>query len=151
MCLVLALDIIRKIAQSEGHAVGPVLVLSYKNHALDEFLLDVKNQYESSNASNFTSRFSALFTNKCLRPGMLIRTGKPDIDSLNIFTERFSPLERDAQDRLAHTISVKRQAELVVKTWSECARNLESKSLNDVSIKHVYHVSKVKNLGQMPF
>jgi len=45
VCLVLALDLIRKKAEQAGHAVGPVLVLSYKNHALDGKFLFLLNLY----------------------------------------------------------------------------------------------------------
>ena len=131
MCLVLALDLIRKKAQEEGHAVGPVLVLSYKNHALDEFLLDVLNQYETTIPSSYNRNFYQQRYNK-LSPGMLIRTGKPDIESLSQFTERSSPLERSAQDKLSQIILVQRSARNVVKVWSDCSRSLENKSINDV-------------------
>ena len=72
VCLVLALDIIRKEAQKEGQAVGPVVILSYKNHALDEFLNDVVK------ASNFSQ-------------GQLIRAGKPENEGLQRFSEKMSP------------------------------------------------------------
>lgn len=112
VCLVLTLDVIRKQAEREGHAVGPVLVLSYKNHALDEFLIDVIHQ----------SQFRP-------SPGMLIRTGKPDIESLLAYTEKHSPIERHAQERLGNVLNVRRQARKITKSWHDCARNLEAKSL----------------------
>lgn len=39
--LILALDMIREAARAAGQPLGPIVVLSYKNHALDEILLDV--------------------------------------------------------------------------------------------------------------
>lgn len=39
--LILALDAVRQAAIRAGHSVGPVVIMSYKNHALDEILLDV--------------------------------------------------------------------------------------------------------------
>lgn len=49
-----------------------VLVLAYKNHALDEFLIDVIN-----------------FSNKIGRPGSLIRAGKPErLEELQKYTEK---------------------------------------------------------------
>ena len=72
VCLVLALDIIRSAAQKAGQAVGPVVILSYKNHALDEFLDDVVK------ASHFSQ-------------GQLIRAGKPENEGLQKFSEKMSP------------------------------------------------------------
>ena len=66
--MVLALVIILDEARSENIPVGPILMLSYKNHALDEFLLDV-------------------LKNMTFRQGMLIRTGKPDNTELTNFSE----------------------------------------------------------------
>ena len=113
MCLVLALDLIRSKAESRGHAVGPILVLSYKNHALDEFLIDVITQYEACSRRH-------------LQPGMLIRTGKPDIESLELFTEKHSPMERYAKDKLERIISVQKSVRSVVKELLDCARSLET-------------------------
>ena len=132
MCLVLALDLIRKKAQEEGHAVGPVLVLSYKNHALDEFLLDVINQYETTMPSSYIPYRSYFQQKNKLTSGMLIRTGKPDIESLSQFTERSSPLEYSAQEKLSQIILVQRSARNVIKVWSDCTRSLENKPFNDV-------------------
>jgi hypothetical protein len=114
VCLVLALDLVRKKAESQGHAVGPILVLSYKNHALDEFLNDVITQYDAS--SSYYSK---------MRPGMLIRTGKPDIETLERYTEKHSPLEYNARNDLENIILVQRKARGVIKELLECAINLE--------------------------
>jgi hypothetical protein len=111
---VLALDVIRRKAQQLRHAVGPILVLSYKNHALDEFLIDVISQYEAS-----TSR-------RHLLPGMLIRTGKPDIEVLEKYTEKFSPLERKSKETLEHIIKVQKNSRTMIKDLLECARTLET-------------------------
>jgi hypothetical protein len=63
--------------------LGPIIVLSYKNHALDEFLLD------------------ALGADPVLRgKGNLVRLGKPDNQELGIFTERNTDLEKVAKQKL---------------------------------------------------
>lgn len=138
MCLVLALNLIRKKAEAYGHAVGPVLVLSYKNHALDEFLLDVISQYNSTvsdpNKRDCYDR---------LRPGMLIRTGKPDIENLSEFTERHSPLERNAQRHLMDIIDVQRNARNVRKLLYDCARSLDTKALLEVRINNELSLMKI--------
>ena len=104
---------IRRKAENQGQAVGPILVLSYKNHALDEFLLDVIGQYEAS-------------WRVILQPGKLIRTGKPDIESLEAYTEKYSPLERNAKDILERIIFVQRNTRNVIKELLECATSLET-------------------------
>ncbi len=113
----MALDLIRTKAEVYGLAgVGPILVLSYKNHALDEFLVDICQHYPGR-----------------IRPGMLIRTGKPEIDSLGDFTEKHSPIERKAQDQLASIVSSLKTSRNVVLALYDCARNLEDKALLEVS------------------
>ncbi len=124
------MDLIRKKAELVGHAVGPVLVLSYKNHALDEFLIDVIDQYNSSYSS--VNSYNPRSSNR-LRPGMMIRTGKPDIESLNEFSERSSPLEHEARAILANIILVKRQAKNIIKAWLECCRHLENNLYSEVN------------------
>ncbi len=116
VCLVLALNLIRSMAESKGHAVGPILVLSYKNHALDEFLIDVISQYNSC------SKLRRLE----LEPGMLIRTGKPDIESLERYTEKNSLNERSAKSNLERIISIQKNVRFVIKKLLECARGLET-------------------------
>ena len=116
----LALDLIRRKAEAQGHALGPILVLSYKNHALDEFLNDVITQYDASMGSGSYSY---------LRPGMLIRTGKPDIESLERYTEKHSPLEYQARNNLEHILHVQRTARFVIKELLDCAVKLEVSSI----------------------
>lgn len=107
VCLVLALDIIRSAAQAEGQAVGPVVILSYKNHALDEFLEDVVR------FSNFRER-------------QLIRAGKPESEGLCRFAEKLSPGERVAQDELSACIAVQRHARKASTAWRNVAHSLDS-------------------------
>lgn len=77
--LVLALDLIRSAAMREGHPdVGPILVLSYKNHALDEVLLDVLKA-------------------KKHQRGALVRCGKAEDQELSAYTEQRTAEERTAQ------------------------------------------------------
>lgn len=87
-------------------------MLSYKNHALDEFLIDIIK------STNTNTRLN--------QPGGLIRTGKPDIEALLKFTEKFSPIEKAAQEELSHRLTVQRRARSIAKSWIECARALES-------------------------
>lgn len=79
--LILALDIIRDLAAAEGHAVGPILTLSYKNHALDEILLDILKH----GPGNFK------------RSRALVRCGNAEDVSLKPFTEQRTQAEREAQ------------------------------------------------------
>jgi len=69
---------------------------------------------------------------------MLIRTGNPDIESLNDFRERQSPNESDAKRKLAEIIEVLRKSRNVRKLLYECARSLETKAFSDVSLKKLY-------------
>ena len=116
----------------EGHAVGPILVLSYKNHALDEFLNDVISQYPNTPAHvNYRSHRQVV---QGLQPGMLIRTGKPELECLENFAERSSPFERDAQNHLLRIIKVQRQTRNVFKLWTECARSIQNNTFFDVSL-----------------
>ena len=109
MCLLLAFDIIRRAAANVGLALGPILMLSYKNHALDEFLADVV-------------KFSST-----LIPGQLIRTGKPELESLVKFAERTSPLEKGAEKELADCLARMKGSRVAARCWRECASYLEYK------------------------
>ena len=120
----LALDLIRRQAEREGHAVGPILVLSYKNHALDEFLIDVLNQYKSP--SYEFRRLMHYNDHSSLRPGMMIRTGNPEIESLERFKEKYSSFEMTAKENLQKIVQVQRNANSVIKELHECVRYLET-------------------------
>eukprot|EP00597_Dinobryon_sp_UTEXLB2267_P013697 CAMPEP_0170108520 /NCGR_PEP_ID=MMETSP0020_2-20130122/6618_1 /TAXON_ID=98059 /ORGANISM="Dinobryon sp., Strain UTEXLB2267" /LENGTH=3294 /DNA_ID=CAMNT_0010333253 /DNA_START=40 /DNA_END=9925 /DNA_ORIENTATION=+ len=102
VCLVLALDIIRQTALINGQPVGPILVLSYKNHALDEFLHDI-------------TRFSNM------TPGMLIRTGKAENIHLSNFSEKFSPGEHIAQEELTKRLTTLRRIRKIAGEWQDVA------------------------------
>ncbi len=106
VCLVLALDLIAETARQSGHAVGPIVILSYKNHALDEFLCDVLT---------LSHRFQL---------GQLIRTGKPEHSELQPYSERFSYAEREAENSLVRKIAVERHAKKNGGLWRECAQAL---------------------------
>lgn len=110
VCLALAFDVIRSNAEREGHAIGPIIILSYKNHALDEFLVDMISHAASP-----------------MRPGMLIRCGKPDLEALAHFTERGSPMEYDKRDELSRRINILRQARHTSKSWVDFARDIYSR------------------------
>lgn len=57
---------------------------------------------------------------------MLIRTGKPDIESLEGFTEKHSQTERFAKENLEQIISVQKGVRSVVKDLLEFARSFET-------------------------
>jgi hypothetical protein len=100
VALVLALVIIREAAQSDGKSLGPVLMLSYKNHALDEFLIDVIN-----------------WSSQGIIQGMLIRTGKPDRQELLQYSERHNPAQMAAEVALTERISTLRKCRRLLKDF----------------------------------
>ena len=89
--------------------LGPILVLSYKNHALDEFLCDV-------------IKFQPSFK----KPGALIRTGKAENEIMSSFSERHNPLETSAQNELTTRLSVQRNARKIAFEWREMASDFET-------------------------
>ncbi len=97
VCLVLALVSIRELLITNGYSIGPILALSYKNHALDEFLNDVKNG-------------NKLFQLK----GKLIRIGKPELEELLPFTEKGSVSETDAKQELDNRLAIMRQMKILL-------------------------------------
>ena len=107
MCIILALVIVRKYVLKNGNSVGPILMLSYKNHALEEFLTDVL-------------KFAPW-----LRPGQLVRCGKVDHPELLDFSEFNSKDERQAEVALQQCIRTQRAARATAKSWLELARSLE--------------------------
>ena len=108
VCLVLALDVIRNAVEHAGFPMGPILVLSYKNHSLDEFLLDIIEHYPKQ------------------WRGFLIRTGKPDEEALQGYSERSTPAEYAAQEELGRRLEVQRHTLQVAKDWLDCCRYLET-------------------------
>eukprot|EP01039_Chlorochromonas_danica_P009656 gene9656-10676_t len=86
VCVVQALQLVRELLKANGESVGPIVVLSYKNHALDEFLLDVQNAFSQRKGR--------------LPPGKMIRLGKPENETLLNYKERSSPLEIEAKKAL---------------------------------------------------
>jgi len=72
---------------------------------------------------------------------MLIRTGNPEIESLNNFRERHSPLELNAKQHLTSIIDVLRNSRNFRKLLYNCARSLETIALSDVSLKkYVFNI-----------
>lgn len=109
VALVLALIEIRNVARSSGvHNLGPILMLSYKNHALDEFLVDVLK-----------------WTQRPIRPGMMIRTGKPEHDKLHIYSEKSNRQQFAAEEELSERISILRESRKFNKDLRDIARHLE--------------------------
>jgi hypothetical protein len=81
--LVHALDLIRQAAVSAGCPVGPILVIAYKNHALDEILMDV------------------VTASPAFQPvGRVIRCGNSEDVRLKPRMEKHSAFERQAQNVL---------------------------------------------------
>ena len=113
VCLALALDLIRTKLQ-ETMAVGPILVLSYKNHALDEFLMDLVNAARTSNNP--------------LQTGMLIRSGNPELPGLEKFREKTSTVETRAKDELELRVGVQKRLKSTVKDWIACSKVLLSQA-----------------------
>ena len=99
--LVRALDIVRTYATKSGMSVGPIVVLSYKNHPLDEFLLDVMKA-EGGHSS--------------LVRGM-IRCGKPEDERLHQYCERRNPVEIRAQETLSRRVASLRAVKRVLGSW----------------------------------
>lgn len=93
--LIAALDLMRQAAISDGQPVGPIVALSYKNHALDEIMSDVISLPQFSGAS---------------RPGSLIRCGKPDSFKLEAFKESTSPSEIHWEGQLNERLGALRRA-----------------------------------------
>ena len=125
VCLVLTLDLIRKEAEIDGQAVGPVVILSYKNHALDEFLTDL-------------DRYNHFY------PGMLIRAGKSENQALSKFSERFSHGEGRAEEVLSFRIAVQRHARKVAISWRNISLLLEDAGLMQVCILNSVTMNRPK-------
>lgn len=90
--LLLALECIQTSLIAFGKHVGPIMTLSYKNHALDEFILDL---------IKFSPRISR---------GALIRVGKSDNQKLWGYGERNSKEEQAAQRVLERDFKTARNA-----------------------------------------
>ena len=101
VALILALDLVRTYVLKAGIAVGPIVVLSYKNHALDEILMDF---VKSDGRRNW-------------HPGTLIRCGKPEDERLNLFRERNWPEETAARDVLSSRVSCMRWINRTLRDW----------------------------------
>jgi hypothetical protein len=108
VCLVLALDKIRRYLKDNGINTGPILVLSYKNHALDEFLLDVLHAHDG------------------LNQGQLIRCGKSDTEELLNFTEKRHPEEAICQKELTRRVKLLRKVRVFAFEMWSCANHMES-------------------------
>lgn len=85
MQLILALDLIRNAAIREGHAVGPILTLSYKNHALDQIMLDIIKHAD---------------TPSFRQPRAFVRCGMAEDPKLKDHTEQRTREEKRAQARV---------------------------------------------------
>ena len=106
----LALIVIREESIRQGYSLGPILMLSYKNHALDEFLCDL---LESS-----VPRL----------PGRaLIRCGKAENAKLIQYGETKSNEEKIAEEKLRHCVGVIRRAQQVTRDWKSCALYFDTK------------------------
>lgn len=88
VALIIAFDLIRAAAQGEYINVGPVVVLSYKNHALDELLADLVKVRRVQ--------------------GKIIRCGKTDHPLLKGLEEQTSWNEREAKKVLSERVDTLR-------------------------------------------
>lgn len=96
----LAFTILRDVLRAEGKQVGPILTLSYKNHALDEFLTDAMAQSPSLQQHQ-----------------ALIRLGKPENTALLNHTERSSNAENAAQKELDKRLAVLKHGRILLQKW----------------------------------
>lgn len=119
VALVLALVIIREELSKNGQPLGPVVMLSYKNHALDESLVD-------------TLKFSSI----PFRKGDLIRVGNPENEELIDFKERSSQTEKAAEEQLISRVKIVRQLQRVEKVWRETCIFFKTKS--NISVRYSY-------------
>jgi hypothetical protein len=100
VCLILAFAILRDILRERGESIGPILTLSYKNHALDEFVVDLLRQKPSLSHGQ-----------------ALIRLGKPDNIELDNFTERNSVAESRANKELEIHLGIMNYAKTKYHQW----------------------------------
>ena len=70
-----------------------------------------------------------------LHPGMMIRCGKPELETLMRFTEKASPLEAVKRDVLSKRLAVQRKAKNASKDWLALARSLYV-NVSSVSYTH---------------
>lgn len=124
VAIVLALLSIRKACRDAGFAVGPIVTLSYKNHAEDEFLCDVLRFATSAGIP--------------LGHGALIRCGKPERPELLPYSERHTAAERQAENELVHRLAAVRMASRTSREWSEMADALENRAF------HMVHSSELE-------
>lgn len=103
--------IIKNAAKSFGHSVGPVFLLSYKNHALDECLVDVIK-----------------FSDGTFNNGRLVRVGNPENEILRQYTERSSSNEKEAEDELVRRIKAARNIQRVSNDWKDCSQHFKTKA-----------------------
>lgn len=111
----LAFIALRAILKRNGRSVGPILTLSYKNHALDEFLLDVLRQEESLK-----------------RGGALVRLGKKSEHiELENYTERSCAAESKANKELMACIKVMKDNKSRQQRWVR-SRSIQGDVTGDV-------------------
>jgi len=143
--LILALDRIRDAAEDSGQALGPIVVLSYKNHALDEVLLDLLGSPNCSAAMKRT----------------LIRCGNPESEALQLYREKNSQLERSAEEELSKRLLTLRQANRTAKDWYDlgilltlaCAelKNQNSETaLDDIPVLSEWAPGRAENNAERP-
>lgn len=117
VCLVLAFVIIKRVFGIRG----PILTLSYKNHALDEFLKDIL-----SNG---------------IRRG-LIRVGKADIPELYDYQEKRSHEEADALQKLKEHLEILSKSQHLLHQFSLWKKSNFHESFNEIVKKffglHMY-------------
>lgn len=111
VALVLSFIEIKEVAEASGQPLGPILTLSYKNHAEDEFLVDVLKWYQ--------------MYRKPMQRGKLIRTGKPERSELLEYTEKSSMLQVNAERELVNRLSTLREARKFCQSLKTAERSLQ--------------------------
>lgn len=101
--LIKALDLVRTAASCNGVEVGPIIVLSYKNHALDEILMDVLKNTGSQGYGRGWGQEG------------LIRCGRTEENLLSRYIESNSMREVSAKKELSRRIGSVRNVRRAVR------------------------------------
>lgn len=127
--LVLALNIIREHVEKTGAAVGPIVLLSYKNHALDEMLVDI---VKSNHLGSASRSFACSTGNSCpYGKGSLIRCGNPEHPMLENYKERSSQVEFWANNTLSARQACIRDAKALSRHWRQLAQEFSDAAKDD--------------------
>jgi hypothetical protein len=129
VCLALAFNEVRDLLEEHGFVVGPVVILAYKNHALDEFLVDMLS-HVNGHADN-----------------LLIRCGNPDNENLQRYREKSTKRELERKAILDNRLCVLRNCKCILRDWKDLAKRLLDANLNspnDIKTWRPYYGSNLK-------